>query len=236
VLVAVSTALLPLVRVIEPGAWIVGSFAIIVLVLATGYTARRFGLPPLAVSLIGLGVWVVTITAVFARGSALLGVIPMPATFRDVPLLIDAAMTQAMAETTVRITGDCPLIDPIVIDAALREHAGYVGGGGFVPDFSDLDGLLEVVQEQLASLDSEAAVIAFGSHTLAVDTAPLGDRRPEFVAALRTRLGEIRFGAMKQPELHAEAVRLGLDFDNKKKRTLVPLLVAHFVTHPGAGA
>ncbi len=118
VLVAVSTALLPLVRVVEPGGWIVGSFAIIVLVLATGYTARRFGLPPLAVSLIGIGVWAVAITAVFARGSALLGVIPMPTTFRDVPLLIDAAMTQVRDGAAPLIAGT-PLSFVIVAAAGL---------------------------------------------------------------------------------------------------------------------
>ncbi|WP_458042410.1 MULTISPECIES: transglutaminase family protein [Bacteria] len=94
VLVGVSTALLPLLRVVEPGAWLVGAFAIIALVLAAGYVARRFGLPPLTVSLIGIGVWVVTVSVVFFRSSALFGVIPMPATFRDIPLLVDAAMTQ----------------------------------------------------------------------------------------------------------------------------------------------
>ena len=118
VLVAVSTALLPLVRVIEPGAWIGGSFAIIVLVLATGYTARRVGLPPLVVSLIGIGVWVVAITAVFARGSALLGVIPMPATFRDVPLLIDAAMTQ-VRDGAAPLPAEMPLSFVIVAAAGL---------------------------------------------------------------------------------------------------------------------
>ncbi|WP_181003316.1 DUF3488 and transglutaminase-like domain-containing protein [Microbacterium sp. CJ77] len=118
VLVAVSTALLPLARVIEPGVWIVGSFAIIVVVLAAGYTARRFGLPPLAVSLIGLAVWVVAITAVFARGSALLGVIPMPATFREVPLLIDAAMTQVRDGAAPLVAG-MPLSFVIVAAAGL---------------------------------------------------------------------------------------------------------------------
>lgn len=94
VLAAVSTSLLPLLRVVEPGAWLVGAFAIIALVLAAGYVARRYGLPSLAVSLIGIGVWVVTVSIVFFRDSALFGIIPMPATFRDIPLLVDAAMSQ----------------------------------------------------------------------------------------------------------------------------------------------
>ena len=41
----------------------------------------------------------------------------------DVLQRFDAAMTQTMATTIVRITADCPLIDPIVIDAVLDEHS-----------------------------------------------------------------------------------------------------------------
>jgi transglutaminase-like putative cysteine protease len=118
VLAAVSTALLPLVRVVEPGPWLVGSVAIIVLVLTAGYVARRFGLPPLVVSLIGIGVWVITVTAVFARGTALLGIIPMPATFRDVPLLIDAAMIQVRDGAAPLLAG-MPLSFMIVAAAGL---------------------------------------------------------------------------------------------------------------------
>ena len=118
VLVAVSTALLPLLRVVEPGPWLVGSIAIIALVLAAGYIARRFGLHPLAVSLIGIGVWVVTVTAVFARGTALFGVIPTPATVRDVPLLIDAALIQVRDGAAPLIAG-MPLSFMIVAAAGL---------------------------------------------------------------------------------------------------------------------
>ena len=94
VLLAVCTSLLPLLRVVAPGPWLTGTVAIVGLVLAAGYVGRRFRLPPLAVSLIGLAVWVVVVTAVFARGTALLGIIPTPATIRDVPLMVDAAMVQ----------------------------------------------------------------------------------------------------------------------------------------------
>ena len=118
VLAAVSTSLLPLLRVIEPGPWVLGSFAIIVLVLGATYTARRFGLPAFAVSLIGIGVWVVTVTAIFARGTALLGIIPMPATFRDVPLLVDAAMAQ-VRDGAAPLAAGLPLAFVIVAAAGL---------------------------------------------------------------------------------------------------------------------
>ncbi len=117
-LVAVSTSLLPLLRVVEPGLWVLGSFAIIVLVLAATYTARRFGLPAFAVTLIGIGVWVLAVTAVFARGSALFGIIPMPATFRDVPLLVDAALTQ-VRDGAAPLTAGLPLAFVIVAAAGL---------------------------------------------------------------------------------------------------------------------
>lgn len=117
-LAAVSTSLLPLLRVIEPGPWVFGSFAIIVLVLGATYAARRFGLPAFAASLIGIGVWVLAVTAIFARGTALLGIIPMPATFRDVPLLVDAAMAQ-VRDGAAPLPADLPLAFVIVAAAGL---------------------------------------------------------------------------------------------------------------------
>lgn len=118
VLAAVSASLLPLLRVVEAGPWVLGSFVVIVLVLAATYTARRLGLPTLAVSPIGIGVWALAVTAIFARGSALFGIIPMPATIRDVPLLIDAAMTQ-VRDGAAPLTAALPLAFVIVAAAGL---------------------------------------------------------------------------------------------------------------------
>lgn len=117
-LAAVSASLLPLLRVVEAGPWVLGSFVIIVLVLAATYSARLFGLPTLAVSPIAIGVWALAVTAIFARGSALFGIIPMPATIRDVPLLIDAAMTQ-VRDGAAPLTAGLPLAFVIVAAAGL---------------------------------------------------------------------------------------------------------------------
>lgn len=133
VLVAVSTSLLPLLRVVEPGAWVWGAFAIIVVVLGVAHAARRFGLSSFAVSLIGIGAWVITVTALFARGSALFGIIPTPATFRDVPLLFGAAMAQ-VRDGAAPLSAGLPLAFAIVAGAGLLAVAiDYVVTVGRMP-------------------------------------------------------------------------------------------------------
>lgn len=91
-LAALVAALIPVVRVVKPGGWLLGSVAIAVAVLAAGYVARRFRLPAVAVSLIEAGVWVVFMTVVFLRSTALLWVIPTLESFRAVPPLVDDAV------------------------------------------------------------------------------------------------------------------------------------------------
>ncbi|MFC8681348.1 DUF3488 and DUF4129 domain-containing transglutaminase family protein [Microbacterium ureisolvens] len=94
ILAALLAALLPVVRVIDPGWWLVGALALASLVLAAGYTARRYRLPAVAVTLIEAGVWVVFMTLTFLSSTALLWVIPTLDTLRAVPLLVEAAMEQ----------------------------------------------------------------------------------------------------------------------------------------------
>lgn len=89
-------ALMPLLRVVAPGWWLLGTVCMVTLVLAAGYVARRFRAPAVAVTLIEAAVWLLTLTVIFGRGSALLGVIPTPETFRSVPVLIDAAMLEVL--------------------------------------------------------------------------------------------------------------------------------------------
>ncbi|MGN8551335.1 UNVERIFIED_CONTAM: DUF3488 and transglutaminase-like domain-containing protein [Microbacterium sp. SLM126] len=106
VLAALLAALIPVVRVVKPGGWLLGSVLLAMAVLAAGFIARRFRLPAVAVSLIEAGVWVAFMTVVFLRHTALLGVVPTPETFRAVPPLIDEAIE--------RITfGAAPLDDHI---------------------------------------------------------------------------------------------------------------------------
>ena len=94
ILAALLAALLPVVRVVEPGWWLVAALALSTMVLAAGYTARLYRLPAVAVTLIEVGVWVVFMTLVFLRDTALLWVIPTLDTFRAVPLLVEAAMEE----------------------------------------------------------------------------------------------------------------------------------------------
>lgn len=94
ILAALLAALLPVVRVIAPGWWLVGALALAAMVLGAGYAARRYRLPAVAVTLIEAGAWVVFMTLVFLRDTALLWVIPTFDTFRAVPLLIESAMEE----------------------------------------------------------------------------------------------------------------------------------------------
>ncbi|NYF17618.1 transglutaminase-like putative cysteine protease [Microbacterium sp. AK009] len=91
VLAALIAALLPLMRVVRPTGWLLGTLVIVAMVLATGYIARRFRLPALAVSLIEIVVWVAFVTVVFLRDSAFLLVIPTVETFRELPDILAAA-------------------------------------------------------------------------------------------------------------------------------------------------
>ncbi|HEX5857243.1 MAG TPA: DUF3488 and transglutaminase-like domain-containing protein [Microbacterium sp.] len=89
--VTLIAALMPLLRVVSPGWWFLGTVVMVALVLAAGYVARRFAVPAIAVTLIEAAVWLLVLTILFGRSTALLGVIPMPATFRSVPPLLEAA-------------------------------------------------------------------------------------------------------------------------------------------------
>lgn len=87
ILAACLAAILPVVRVVDPGWWLVAALMLAALVLGAGYAARTYRLPAVAVALIEAGVWVVFITLIFLRDTALLWVIPTIDTVRAVPLL-----------------------------------------------------------------------------------------------------------------------------------------------------
>lgn len=91
VLVAMAAAMLPVFSVIEPGSWTGLAAGLVVAVLAAGMTARLFALPAVVASILEIAVWVVLLTVVFGRGTALLGVIPTPTTFGLVADLLAGA-------------------------------------------------------------------------------------------------------------------------------------------------
>lgn len=94
ILGALLAALLPVVRVVEPGWWLVAALLLSALVLAAGYAARHYRLPAIAVTLIEAAVWIVFMTFVFLRDTAILWVIPTLDTVRSVPVLVETAMEE----------------------------------------------------------------------------------------------------------------------------------------------
>ncbi|MEI3867448.1 DUF3488 and transglutaminase-like domain-containing protein [Microbacterium sp. CCNWLW134] len=108
VFAALIAALLPLMRVVRPTGWLLGTLVIVAVVLATGYVARRFRLPALAVSLIEVVVWVAFVTVVFLRDTAFLLVIPTVETFRELPDIL-AAAGEEIALGVAPLTPSAPL-------------------------------------------------------------------------------------------------------------------------------
>ncbi|MFN3949417.1 DUF3488 and DUF4129 domain-containing transglutaminase family protein [Microbacterium sp.] len=89
--VAIIAALLPAFSVIAPGPWVAGAAGLAAAVLAAGLFVRLARLPALVASVVEAVVWVAVLTALFGRSTALLGVIPTPATFAAVPGLFAGA-------------------------------------------------------------------------------------------------------------------------------------------------
>jgi transglutaminase-like putative cysteine protease len=92
VLVALLASLMPLLRVVTPGAWLLGTVVMITALLVAGFAARRLRLPAVAVSLIEALLWVAFMSVVFLRDDSLFGVIPTVDSVQLVPRLLDAAM------------------------------------------------------------------------------------------------------------------------------------------------
>lgn len=139
ILAALLAALLPVARVIESGLWLVGALLLSVLILAAGYHARRFRLPAIAVTLIEAAVWVVFMTVVFFRDTALVWVIPTLDSIRAVPALLETAMqeitlgaaplepTAALAFVVVGAMGLLTIIIDHVVITARMPLLGAVG-------------------------------------------------------------------------------------------------------------
>lgn len=91
---AIAAAMLPVFSVIAPGAWVAGAVLVGGSALGAGLIVRLSRLPALVASLAEVTVWIVLLTAIFGRSTALLGIIPTPSTFASVPGLV----AQASAE------------------------------------------------------------------------------------------------------------------------------------------
>lgn len=94
VFAALVGASLPLLRVIESGGWVPGALFLAAAVLATGVVARWFRFPGVAVAVLEAVVWILLLTALFGRSTALVWVIPTPDTFAMVPALVTAGVDE----------------------------------------------------------------------------------------------------------------------------------------------
>lgn len=99
---AVCAALLPSLRVIEPGPWLPGGLALAALLLGVGVLVRGLRWPAPVAPLAEAVVWVCALTAVFFRDAAWFAVIPSPATVGFAADLVQ----QTVGEMT---TGVAPL-------------------------------------------------------------------------------------------------------------------------------
>jgi transglutaminase-like putative cysteine protease len=105
---ALIAALLPSLRVIQPGPWLPGGLLLAALVLGVGMLARRLRWPAAAVAGLEVLVWLGALTVVFFRGSAWLGVIPTPAV-ADFAVALVRQTLQEMAMGVPPLTATLPV-------------------------------------------------------------------------------------------------------------------------------
>ncbi|MGP3534721.1 transglutaminase family protein [Microbacterium sp. RD1] len=94
VFVAIVAAVLPILRVIEPAGWLPASILLAAAVLGTGFAARWFRLPGVAVALLEAATWVVGLTALFGSGTAFVWIIPSPESLALVPVYVSAGVEE----------------------------------------------------------------------------------------------------------------------------------------------
>ncbi len=88
---AIAAALIPVFSVMQPGSWTLQAAFLTAAVLGAGLAARLFHLPALVATLLEVGIWLFALTAMFGRTTAVLWIIPSPATVSTVPVLFSAA-------------------------------------------------------------------------------------------------------------------------------------------------
>ncbi|WHE37036.1 DUF3488 and transglutaminase-like domain-containing protein [Microbacterium sp. BDGP8] len=93
-LVAIIAAILPLLRVVAAGTWLVVAVTVAAAVLLVGIGLRRLRTPAVVVTLTELVAAGALVTAVYFGDTALLLVIPTPGTFAEVPSLVAGASDQ----------------------------------------------------------------------------------------------------------------------------------------------
>lgn len=86
----------PLLRVVEPGAWIPGVAALTAVTLAVGFVLRRRRMPAVAVTLVQVAVWAIGVTVGFFSGQALFGFLPTGGVLAQVPLAVRTASDEIL--------------------------------------------------------------------------------------------------------------------------------------------
>ncbi|OWP21110.1 hypothetical protein CBF90_13135 [Microbacterium sp. AISO3] len=107
-LLSIVAAILPLLRVVAAGTWLVVAVAVAAALLLVGVGLRRLHTPAVVVTLAELVTAGALVTAVYFGDTALLLVIPTPGTFAEVPSLIAGASGQ-IVNGVAPLTADRPL-------------------------------------------------------------------------------------------------------------------------------
>lgn len=119
VLAALVGATLPLLRVIDSGWWLAAALGLAAAVLATGVLGRGMRLPGVAVAALEGVVWVLLLTVMFGRSSAVLWMVPTPDTFATVPVLVSAGVEEI-------VLGAAPLEPGVPLTFVLVAAVGLV--------------------------------------------------------------------------------------------------------------
>lgn len=107
-LLSIVAAILPLLRVVAAGTWLVVAVAVAAALLLVGVGLRRLHTPAVVVTLAELVTAGALVTAVYFGDTALLLAIPTPGTFAEVPSLIAGASGQ-IVNGVAPLTADRPL-------------------------------------------------------------------------------------------------------------------------------
>lgn len=141
VLIAIIAALVPVTGVIRPWPWLLGAILLSAAVLAVGYVARRYRLAAVAVTLLEVAAWTVALTFVFFRDTALLWMIPTPATVRAVgdslvmgsnEIALGAAPLEAGRELAFLIVGATALLAIIIDHVVLTARMPLLAAVGLI--------------------------------------------------------------------------------------------------------
>jgi len=116
VMIGIVAALLPVARVIAPGAWIWGTLALSAAIMVTGFLLRRTRMSAIGISAVELALTIGVVTVVFLRETALWGVIPVFASVDQAASLVATASGEILYSAAPMIP--TPALSFLVVGAA----------------------------------------------------------------------------------------------------------------------